>query len=296
MATLTNGVTNGVHASPGLSHYESQRYSAVPHSIEIPISGGEGEEAVEVDLEELLDDPTELCTLLENENVSRNYWTVIALAYAKSNKIDLAVEIVTKGLEALSKNDPDEQLYLYNFLCWLYLLKSRMAPRVKQGQSIKDPRVASMADRFAESKRSENTNVKEQYFKLATSALNDASRINPTFPASNLARGVLCLLRASLIQDRSQKTEILTQSMRAFDAASRGSGNMNTLATLGKARAQYAFGKYAEACQSYQNVLSQAPQLTDPDPRIGIGCCLWRLDQKDEAKIAWERAQEIVGS
>ncbi|RSM10310.1 hypothetical protein CEP52_003657 [Fusarium oligoseptatum] len=35
------------------------------------------------------------------------------------------------------------------------------------------------------------------------------------------------------------------------------------------------------------------PDLVDPDPRIGIGCCFWQLGFKDDAKMAWERCLEI---
>lgn len=132
MAALVDGAVNSDHAT-GDSSYEPLRYSAVPRSIEIPISGGEGEEAVEVDLEELLDDPTELCTLLENENVTRTYWTTIALAYAKTNKIDLAIDIINRGLAALDREKPNEKLYLYNCLCWLFFTKSRTAHRLRPG-------------------------------------------------------------------------------------------------------------------------------------------------------------------
>ncbi|KAI5292076.1 hypothetical protein KEM52_006641 [Ascosphaera acerosa] len=35
------------------------------------------------------------------------------------------------------------------------------------------------------------------------------------------------------------------------------------------------------------------PRMLDPDPRIGIGCCLWHLDLKEQAKVAWERALSL---
>ncbi len=67
------------------------------------------------------------------------------------------------------------------------------------------------------------------------------------------------------------------------------------MAILGKSRVQFSLGKYAEALEGYQEVLIKMPDLRDPDPRIGIGCCLWQLGFKDEAKDAWERALELVG-
>lgn len=111
----------------------SVRFTHVPRAIDVPVSGGSTEEAVEIDLEDLIEDPTELCTLLENENVAKGYWTTIALAYAKQDKLDLAIEIVNRGLVTQDRGGPQEKLHLYNTLCWFYLLKSRQAPRVKQG-------------------------------------------------------------------------------------------------------------------------------------------------------------------
>ena len=67
------------------------------------------------------------------------------------------------------------------------------------------------------------------------------------------------------------------------------------MAVLGRSRAQFSLGKYAEAFEGYQEVLMKMPDLRDPDPRIGLGCCLWQLGFKDEAKDAWERALELVG-
>ena len=96
------------------------------------MKGGDVAEAVEVDLEVLLDDPTELCTLLENESVGKSYWTTIALAYAKQGKIEDAIEILNKGLGALATTT--DRLGLYNCLCWLYFWKSREAPRTVSGE------------------------------------------------------------------------------------------------------------------------------------------------------------------
>ena len=135
MAPLTNGLTNG-HAKPrhdGSPETSSKfiRFSDIPLQIDIPVKGGDVAEAVEVDLEVLLDDPTELCTLLENESVGKSYWTTIALAYAKQDKIEDAIEILNKGLGALATTA--DRLGLYNCLCWLYFWKSREAPRTVSG-------------------------------------------------------------------------------------------------------------------------------------------------------------------
>ena len=67
------------------------------------------------------------------------------------------------------------------------------------------------------------------------------------------------------------------------------------MAMMGKARVMFSQAKYAESLQCYQTVLERAPDIMDPDPRIGIGCCLWQLDHKDDARTAWQRALELVG-
>lgn len=65
------------------------------------------------------------------------------------------------------------------------------------------------------------------------------------------------------------------------------------MAIMGKARTLFLLGKYAEAYAAYQAVLEQAPDLSEPDPRVGIGCCLWQLGHKEDARAAWQRALEI---
>ena len=266
---------------------QESRFSDIPSAIDIPVSGMGAEEAVEVSLEELLDDPTELCTLLENENAAKNYWMVIALAYAKQKKVDHAVEILNKGLGSLSRGGPKEKLGLLSLMCWLYLWKSREAPRVApEGQSVGEIR------------------TKDFYLQAAVGSLNEASRINPSFPPLFLARGVLYLLRASLQPpskplapgaiDHSERIETLRQAIKFFEDASRVSGGRNMMALLGRARAQFSVGRYADALEGYQEVLSKMPHLHDPDPRIGVGCCFWQLGHKEEAKEAWERSLTIV--
>jgi len=288
MAPLTNGFANG-HARGSVSEpsIRNARFSDIPSAIDIPVSGMGSEEAVEVSLEELLDDPTELCTLLENENAARNYWMVISLAYAKQHKIDHAIEILNKGLGSLSRGGPKEKLGLLSLMCWLYLWKSREVPRVAtEGQIPSEAR------------------TKEFYLSSATASLNEASRINPSFPPLFLARGVLSLLRASLqppskppapgVPDHSERVETLRQALKCFEDASRVSGGRNMMAVLGRARVQFSLGKYGDALQGYQEVLTKMPHLQDPDPRIGIGCCLWQLGYRDEARESWERALDIV--
>ncbi|RHZ71670.1 hypothetical protein CDV55_104994 [Aspergillus turcosus] len=285
MSSLENGYANGVNGNSYLtpSSQINLRFSDIPSAIDIPASTLDSE--VEVSLEGLPDDPTELCTLLENEKAAKNFWVIIALAYAKQKQIDHAIDILNKGLASVAHGAAKEKLGLLGWVCWLLMLKSRQAPRV-----------ASEGELYTEAK------TKDYYLQLATSTLNEASRLNPAFPPLFLARGVLSLLRASLHPprpvrpgsvDTSERVESLRQALKCFDESSKAFGGRNVMAILGRARAQYLLGRYAEALEGYQKVLMKMPGLTDPDPRIGIGCCLWQLGFKDQAKVAWERALAV---
>lgn len=263
----------------------SVRFGDIPSAIDIPVSGLDTEEAVEVNLEELLDDTTELCTLLENEKASRQFWMTIAMAYAKKQQIDHAIEILNRGLASVSRNQPKDKLPVLTCICWMHLLKSRHAPR-------------NTLESHPEMK------TKDSYLQAATGVLNEASRINPAYPPLLLCRGAISLLRASLqvqskpststAHDTSERAESLRQAIKSFDDAIKASGGSNMLAVMGRARALYLLGKYNEALDAYQTVLRKMPSMMDPDPRVGIGCCLWQLNFKDQAKTAWKRSLDLV--
>ena len=287
--TLTNGHLNGQLNGISAAHVViTKRFTDIPSTIDIPISS-EAEETVELNLEELLDDPTELCTLLDNESASKNVWLTVALAYAKQHMVDLAIDICSRGLQTLSRGQAKDKVGLLSLQCWLYIWKSREASRTApEGQLVSEAR------------------TKDFYLQAATGALNEASRINPSFPPLILARGVLSLLRASFQAsaaslapggvEQSEKTDTLRQALKCFDDASRPSAGRNMLAVLGKARTLFSLRRYEESLKCYQDVLEKMPDLHDPDPRIGIGCCLWQLNHIEEAKLAWGRALVFVRS
>ncbi|KAL9098170.1 MAG: hypothetical protein Q9163_006120, partial [Psora crenata] len=287
MAPFLNGFPNGsARHLPNNPSYTKTRFSDIPSALDIQVSGGDAEEAVEISLEELLDDPTELCTLLENENAEKRVWMVIALAYARQKKVDLGIDILQKGLRSLSRGNPKEKLEPLSLLCWMLLGKSRSAPRVPPEGQI-----------------GSEVQTKDYWLQAATGILNEAGRINPAFPPLYLARGVLYLLRASLQPpskpitpgsiDHSERMESLRLAQKCFEDAAKVSSGRNMMTVMGIARAQFSMGRYADALEGYQEVLLKLPQLQDPDPRIGLGCCLWQLGYKEEARESWERALEV---
>lgn len=281
MAALRNGHANGVNG-----HHEyaiHSRFSDIPNALDVPVHGEDGDEAVNLDLTNLEEDTNELCDLLENENVARTYWVTIAMAYAKQNRVSTAIDILQNALRSLQKGgNSEDRLSVLACLCWMYLWKCRRAPRTKPTQPTGDDR------------------TKEHWLQVATSTLNDALRINPSYPPLHLARGALCLLKSSLSTSRtgagsleSERAETLKQAAKCFDEAYRASQGKNVLAMLGKAKVHFTLGKYAESLALYQQSLERRPDLLDPDPRIGIGCCLWQLGHKEQAKAAWQRSLDL---
>ena len=69
----------------------------------------------------------------------------------------------------------------------------------------------------------------------------------------------------------------------------------NLVALLGKARILFTRRLYPQSLKLFQRVLELKPDCR-PDPRIGIGLCLWQMDQRTKAKAAWQRSAEVVRS
>ena len=290
-AATQNGYTNGVNGThPPLPDLMPlyPRFSDIPDAIDIPVRTSEGdEEAVSLALTELPDDSDELCDLLEAENAARSYWVTIALAYAKQERVDVAIEILQKGLPVMRRDD--DRLRVLGVQCWLELWKCRQAPRVKP-----------TAQKEGDVERDERT--KEHWLHRATSTLNEASRISPSYPPLFLARGTLYLLRASLqpaksssagSQEHSERADTLRQALKCFDDALRASNQQDVFALLGKAKAQFSLNNLPASLALYQQALERAPDMLDPDPRIGVGVCLWTLGHKELASQAWERSLSL---
>lgn len=274
-----NGLTNG-HAN-GIEAARYTRFGDIPAVIDIPVRGEDGDEAVNLDLTELQDETDELCDLLGNENAAKNFWITIALAYVKQSKIDIAIDMIKRGLQAFERGKTEDRLGLLTCLVWLQLWRSRHTRRTRPENDTEDQR------------------NKDNFLQDATATLNDAMRLSPSYPPLSLARGVLGLLKAALLTGQpvgragGDRGKQLADAAKAFDETLRHSNGKNMMALLGKARATYTMGRYADALQMYQQALERAPDMIDPDPRIGLGCCLWALGHKEHAHSAWDRSLEL---
>lgn len=299
-AVYANGA-NGVNGAGKM--FPPPRYSDVPSAITISVADEEGGQLdVEVALDEdIQDDPTELCAILENEKSLTSTWVQVAVAYAKQKKVDVAIDVLSQAVKVFGRARSEERLSILNGLCWLYLLKCREAPRLKSGMHAMAILRHCFINRLPDT-TDPSIKTKDVYLQEATSVINDAARISPAHPPLYLARGVLHLLRASTQAPSTtagpsaitpERAETLKAATKCFDDALRASNGRNLMAKMGKARVSYSMGRWAEALKGYQNVLESSPDLLDPDPRIGIGCCFWQLGFKDDAAGAWQRSLDL---
>ncbi|RPA77630.1 TPR-like protein [Ascobolus immersus RN42] len=255
------------------------RFSHVPRAIDVPLNEAQEDDEdafVEVDFTSLPEDPTELCTLLDNENGARELWMMIATAYSKKGQTDLAIEMLNRGLnsQTIERGAEAQKMPFWGALTWMYLQKARESPRRPQGFSEPDGK------------------YRERYLETATSTLNLASRVDQSWAPTMLARGVNVLMSANLTNEPMARGRILENAFSCFEEVFKASKSRNMYALMGKAKVSYARKRYAEALEMYQRVLRNKPNM-DPDPRIGIGLCLWHLGHREQARKAWERALSL---
>lgn len=106
-------------------------------------------------------------------------------------------------------------------------------------------------------------------------------------------RPSLIILGANCIQGIWQlATANLDDSWKSFNLVLQ-SRPTNIIALLGKARISYARKQYTPALRLFQQVLQLKPDA-QPDPRVGIGMCYWAMEQKQRARLCWERSLEVV--
>jgi RNA polymerase-associated protein CTR9 len=131
MAAVYASGANGVNGAGKM--FPPPRYSDVPSSITISVADEEGGTLdVEIPLDEQIqEDPTELCDILEAEKSATSTWVQVAVAYAKRKKIDTAIDVLTQAAHVYGRARSEDRLSICTGLCWLYLLKCREAPRVK---------------------------------------------------------------------------------------------------------------------------------------------------------------------
>lgn len=138
-AVYANGANgNGVNGADKM--FPPARYSDVPPFITIPLTDDDAGGPLDVEIpldEDIQEDPTELCAILETEKSTTTTWVQVAIAYVKRKKIDTAIDVLTQAISVFGRARGEDRLSILNGLCWLYLLKCREAPRVRPSRFLR---------------------------------------------------------------------------------------------------------------------------------------------------------------
>ncbi|KAI5956077.1 CTR9 [Candida theae] len=239
-----------------ISYYIGKDGLEALRALDVPLEEGD---VVSINLASIDEqEPSEITQFLADTKSGKNYWIIVARAYAQLGKLEDAVKIIKSALDSKHFGNEDTKTLEF-FLIWLHFKYASMGidksnHLVEAGTSIAD--LASKVQNDAQ-----------------TTAVNSASNL--------LAQAVM-----ALYQGHNDEASTIFEKILKRD-------QNNTFALLGKAQALLNKSKnYASALKLYQQVLILNP-ATKPDPRLGIGLCCWFLNDEKMAVQAWERALEL---
>ncbi|KAF5346312.1 hypothetical protein D9758_011483 [Tetrapyrgos nigripes] len=247
---------------------ESQQ---IERNFEIELGG---QEVISIDLNHLDPNPEELIEVLREGQCRVWVWTKLAGEYWRRGNLDAASKIASTAIECFKINENTASLPpVYSMLANIQIAHARKAPKILLQNAREDVL---------------HEKTKDEYYKDAAQQLNAGERA-----ATDVGEQVHSVELAFLTRGASSllATRELDDAMQSFQTVL-SEKPTNVIALLGKARILYARRQYAQALQTFQLVLRYSPHC-QPDPRIGIGLCLWAMDRKDKAKMAWQRSLEL---
>ncbi|KAF8813945.1 RNA polymerase II-associated protein [Phlegmacium glaucopus] len=246
---------------------------------EIPPSGRSvdielgGQEVITIDLDNLDPNPDDVLDLLKDGQCKVWVWTKLAGEYWRRGYLEAAEKIARSAVESFQSNDSSSSLPpVYSLLANIQIANARKAPKLRLSDAQQDIMTSEKS--------------KEEYYRDAAQYLNTGERV--VSDSGDGVSGTLAFLTRGIHQ---LATGSMDDAMRSFDGVL-AQNPTNLVAILGKARIMYALRNYKEALRLFQVVLRYNPQCI-PDPRIGIGLCLWAMDYKAKARAAWQRSLEV---
>lgn len=239
-------------------------------SVDIELGG---QEVITIDLDNLDPNPEDVLDLLKEGQCTVYVWTKLAGEYWRRGYLEAAEKIAYCAIESFQSSGLTNSLHpIYALLANIQIAYARKAPKLV----LADARQDVMKDEKS----------KEDYYREAAQFLNTGERFGAE--SGEGVSGTLAFLTRGIQQ---LATRSMDDALRSFEGVLVEKPT-NLVALLGKARILYAKRNYREALRLFQDVLRYNPQCI-PDPRIGIGLCLWAMDHKAKAKAAWQRSLEV---
>ncbi|SNX88006.1 related to Tetratricopeptide repeat protein 1 [Melanopsichium pennsylvanicum] len=251
-------------------------------TLDLPVAVNE---SISLDLDPLppAEDIQVFLEALVYERPPSKYWTRLASQLYIENRIPEAIQICAKGVQVLASHKPSETIPLRALLAAFSLSKARSAPKL----ILNDARYQPLA----------HQQHKEALYQESNSAQQHANLLDPKHHINQLSRAIF-------LTTTGQNDGALV----IYDAIL-NQHPTHALALLGKACILLRKRQYAPALKLYQNALqvsllvqAKANNHADianilgwrgPDPRVGIGLCLWGLGHHDAACKAWKRAVQL---
>ncbi|KAG9042943.1 hypothetical protein FS842_001965, partial [Serendipita sp. 407] len=237
----------------------------ISRSLEIALGD---QEVVTIDLDSLDQSTDDVIAVLQDARCRVLIWTQLASEYWRRGWLESAQKITNAAVEFFKlERDRESLAPVYLLLANIQIDSSRAAPKMK----LESAQLDVLG----------NALLKDVYLSEATALMNHAGAFQSSADLSFLTRGIHQLARHSTINEALSTFQDILQVKPT-----------NVVALHGKARILYMQRKYRDSLQIYQRILRLSPQAR-PDPRIGIGLCLWQLGEKQKAKKAWERCLEL---
>ncbi|XP_078429953.1 binding protein [Wolffia australiana] len=231
--------------------------------VHIPVQNSS--EEVEVALDQLPRDASDILDILKAEQAPLDIWLIIAREYFKQGKIDQFRQILEEG------SSPEIDEYYAD---------------VKYERIAILNALAAFHTYLAKCERSK----KDEHFRTATQYYNRASRIDKDEPSTYIGKGQLCLAKREF-----------SQAGEYFNIVMEGDPN-NVPALVGQAcvefnRGELSYGEesrahYLESLNYYKRALQAYPQCP-PAIRFGIGLCHYKVGQFEKARQAFQRVLQL---
>ncbi|KAG0696963.1 hypothetical protein DFH29DRAFT_178165 [Suillus ampliporus] len=245
-------------------------YVGSGRSIDIELGG---QEVITIDLDNLDPNPEDVLDLLKEGQCRVSVWTKLAGEYWRRGYLAAAERIAHSAIESLQANGATASSPpIYALLANIQIAHAQKAPKVVLSEARED--------------KLTGVRSKEEYYREAAQYLNTGERA--AAEGGEGVGGTLAFLTRGIQQ---LATRSMDDAMRSFEGVL-AEKPTNVVALLGKARILYARRSYPQALKLFQQILQLNPQCI-PDPRIGIGLCLWAMDYKSKAKAAWQRSLEV---
>lgn len=223
-------------------------------SVCIPVQGTC--EEVQVAVELLPEDVTDILEILKAEQAPLSIWLSFARSYFQQGRFDAFLQILEEG----SSPEIDEYYVDMKF--------DRIAILNALGSYYTNLGRVEIRD-------------KDEHFLRASQYYNRASRIDHNEASTWLGKGQLMLAK----RDFEQAHEVFRIVLDCFQD--------NVAGILGQACVHFNCGRFRESLELYKKVVQLHPGFRPSSVRVALGLCRLQLGELQKAKQAFHRALEL---